>query len=115
MLALTQKHIWIQIEGPRTVARAHNYISYVIVCVYRSLARTYALACLLSFAWLVWFGWIKFYCPHTKWKAEDDLAIKKEVIETFAAAESGKLPSGLYSCKIKELMEVAVEAEPVVL
>jgi dihydrodipicolinate synthase/N-acetylneuraminate lyase len=39
-----------------------------------------------------------FIATHTKWKTEDDLAIKKEVLATFAAAESGKLPSGVKLC-----------------
>jgi hypothetical protein len=33
-----------------------------------------------------------------KWKTEDALAIQKEVIEMFAAAESGKLAAGVKLC-----------------
>jgi hypothetical protein len=33
-----------------------------------------------------------------KWKTEDDLAVRKEVIGMYAAAESGKLPVGVKIC-----------------
>jgi dihydrodipicolinate synthase/N-acetylneuraminate lyase len=33
-----------------------------------------------------------------KWKTEDDLAVRKEVMATWAAADSGKLPAGVKLC-----------------
>ena len=33
-----------------------------------------------------------------KWKTEDDLAVMKEVVGMFAAAESGKLTAGVKLC-----------------
>ena len=39
----------------------------------------------------------KFIAVH-KWKPEDELAIRKEVVGMFVAAESGKLPADVKLC-----------------
>ena len=38
------------------------------------------------------------FIAHHKWKTEDQLALTKEIIGMFAAAESGKLPADVKLC-----------------